>query len=455
MSVRRSLWVMALLIVLLPIVLFRGGRAANRASASLVDVQLYEVRPGDVTLAVSAIGLLSAERSNALSFLAAGRVLEVRVQRDDYVLEGDILARLDDKAARLSYEQALLGVERAELELQDLLEPDDTQIRLAEAALNSARGAYLSAVTAVTADQISAAQLAYEQSVTTLNAWQDRLDNGLPPDEYEMTRAQVGELFVNSQIARLQLEQLQTSTNPQAGAAAARVRQAEQELERAKAGPTQAQRDAAQQAIRRAENQLERARVAYERTVLRAPFAGVVSQINIEVGALAAPGLPAIEITDVEPLELTVQVDEVDVGQIQEGMAVRVELDALPDVLLPAKLTRIAQTGNSSGGIVTYDVEIALEGQDERARVGMTAEATIVIEEKQDVLVVPNLYIRLDRRSGRAFVNVLRPDDRIEEVEVTLGLRGQEDSEILSGLEEGDLIAVNLGGGGLNEIIGG
>lgn len=141
MSVRRSLFVMALLTVLLPIFLFGGlGGRANR-SAVLTDVQLYQVGRGDVTLSVSAIGLLSAERVNSLSFLTAGRVLEVRVQRDDYVLEGDILARLDDTAARLSYEQALLGVERAELDLQDLLEPDETQIRLAEAALASARGA--------------------------------------------------------------------------------------------------------------------------------------------------------------------------------------------------------------------------------------------------------------------------------------------------------------------------
>ena len=455
MSVRRSLFVMALLTALLPIFLFGGlGGRANR-SAVPTDVQLYQVGRGDVTLSVSAIGLLSAERVNSLSFLTAGRVLEVRVQRDDYVLEGDILARLDDTAARLSYEQALLGVERAELDLQDLLEPDETQIRLAEAALASARGAYLSVVTAVSSDQISAAQLAYEQALNTFNVLQDYVDSGLPPDQYEMARARAGEAFVNAQIAGLQLEQLRNSTNPQAGAAAARVRQAEQELERVKAGPTQAQRDAAQQAIRRAENQLERARVAYERTVLRAPFDGVISQLNVEVGTLVGPGLPAIEITDVEPLELTVQVDEVDVGRIREGMEVRVELDALPDVILPARLTRIAQTGNASGGIVTYDVDIELQGQDERARVGMTAEATIILQEKRNVLVVPNSYIRLDRRMGRAFVNVLRPDDRIEEVEVTLGLQGQEDSEILSGLQEGDLIAINLSGGGLNQIIGG
>jgi HlyD family secretion protein len=121
-----------------------------------------------------------------------------------------------------------------------------------------------------------------------------------------------------------------------------------------------------------------------------------------------------------------------------------VQLDALPRVSLPALLEQIALVGRNDGGIVSYDVKVTLDSSDPRARVGMTAEATIVVEERKDVLLIPNLYIRLDRQTDQAYVNVLRDDGSVEEVEVTLGLRGQETSEVLSGLREGDLILIDL-----------
>jgi hypothetical protein len=63
------------------------------------------------------------------------------------------------------------------------------------------------------------------------------------------------------------------------------------------------------------------------------------------------------------------------------------------------------------------------------------------------VLVIPNIYIRLDRQADRAFVNVMRADGTLEEdVEITLGLRGQNSSEVLSGVSEGDVLAVDLTG---------
>lgn len=455
MSIRRSLIVLFLLIMILPFSVFGRQRARQTTSTDFSNLQLYEVRTGDVALSVSAIGTLEADQTRTLAFLGAGRVIEVRVQRDDYVLAGDVLARLDDTSARLSYEQAQLALERAELELQDLLTPDETLVRLAQASLDSARGAYLSAVSAVSSDQIRSAELAYQQALDNYNRLNTLLNSGLPPASYEMTRAQVGEASFNAEIARLQLEQLRTASAPQAGAAAARVRQAEAELERAQAGATQLELDVAQQGIERAQRQLERARIAYERTVLTAPFDGVVSQLNIEVGSLVAPSLPVIEMADLSPLRLAVQVDEVDVGIIREGMEVRVELDALPDVLLPARLTRIADTGTNDAGIVTFEVEVELAADDPRARVGMTAEATIIVEEVRDVLSLPNLYIRLDRRTGEAFVNVLQEDDRVEEVLIQLGLQGQDQSQVLAGLQVGDIVVLNLGGGGLNAIIGG
>lgn len=456
MAVRRTFFVWLLLALGLPAFAFFRVQRTDTGDVvqRLATLQLYEVRRGDVELSVSAIGTLEANASTRLSFLVAGRVAEVLFERDDYVLANDPLIRLDNTLQRIAYEQAVLALEKAELAMQDLLEVDESQVRLAQAALDSAWGALNSINNAVSANDIEAARLNYEQALKRAEDLGNRFSSA-PPDQYELLRVQSAEAQAQADIARLQLESLQNRTAPQAGAAYARVLQAQQEVERVKAGPTQVQIDAAQAQITRAENELERARLAYERTTLYAPFDGVLSALNVEVGSLVAPSLTVAELVDISPLSLKVQVDEVDIGILREGLPVRVTLDALADVTLSARLVKIAPSGASAGGVVTYPVDIELASDDPRARVGMTAEATIVVQARQNALFVPNLYLRIDRRTGEAFVNVLRDDNTLEEVQVTLGLQGQETSEVLSGLSEGDLIAIDLGGRGIQSFFGG
>ena len=152
-----------------------------------------------------------------------------------------------------------------------------------------------------------------------------------------------------------------------------------------------------------------------------------------------------MQITDITPLRLTVEVDEIDIRQIREGLPARVRLDAIPDANYQAELERIGLISTADTGIVSYDVNVRLgEIDDPRLRVGMTAEASVIVEERRDVLIVPNLYIRLDRQNDQAFVNVMRADGTLEEIEVTLGLQGADVSEITAGLREGDIVAVDL-----------
>ncbi|MBL8131986.1 MAG: hypothetical protein JNL42_09020 [Anaerolineae bacterium] len=92
---------------------------------------------------------------------------------------------------------------------------------------------------------------------------------------------------------------------------------------------------------------------------------------------------------------------------------------------------------------------------DSRVRLGMTAEAQVVTQRQEDVLVVPNQYIRLDRRGGAAFVNLVQPDGSLVETAVTLGLQGVDSSEVVGGLRAGDVVAVDLGSDALPGLGGG
>jgi HlyD family secretion protein len=79
----------------------------------------------------------------------------------------------------------------------------------------------------------------------------------------------------------------------------------------------------------------------------------------------------------------------------------------------------------------------------------MTAEANIVVDQRENTLIVPNIYLRLDRRADQAFVNILR-DGKVEEIEVKLGLQGQDVSEVVGGLQAGDLIVIDPNGEGFS-----
>lgn len=448
MSALRSLFVLMFATLLLPILVFAGRASQVATNKPTQNLQLYTVVPGRVEAVVTAIGSIEASEAVHLSFTSPGRIDELMVQQGDYVLAGDILMQQVNEVQQLAYDQASLALEMAELQMEKLLQPvDESRIRVAEAQVNSAWGAYLSIQNSVSDDEIRAAELRYQQAQSALNdASRARTDADAdqPEQAYLLLDAQVGQASFNAEIARLQLESLRSGNSRQLNAAYARVVQAQRELDQVKAGPTQAEIDRAEVAIRQAQTQLDQAQTALNRTSIVAPFDGIVSALNVEIGSLVTPGMPVIELTNVSPLHLTVQADEVDIRQLREGMAARVQLDALQSLQIPARVEQIALVGRNEGGIVSYDVKLWLEEQDPHVRVGMTAEASMIVNERSNVLVIPNSYIRLERGQNRAFVNVLRENQTLEEVEVRLGLQGQDSSEVVSGLREGDVIAVDL-----------
>lgn len=171
---------------------------------------------------------------------------------------------------------------------------------------------------------------------------------------------------------------------------------------------------------------------------------------------LIAPSVPLGVVTDVTPLRVRVNVDEIDVRQLHQDMNASITFDALDNIAVPATVEQIALIGVDQGGIVSYPVTLRLdESADSRIRVGMTAEASLITDTVTSVLYVPNRFIRLDRQHGTAYVNRVNAAGELEEIEITLGLQGEENSEIVDGLQPGDVIAVELGGDAISMFGGG
>jgi HlyD family secretion protein len=458
MSVRRSLIVLALIFFALPALVF--SMRANQLRSAKPDQNLvfYVVQPGAVYVTVNAIGMVDAVASANLSFTKSGRVGEVLAKPGDVVVAGDVLARLGSDDEQLAYDRALQSLHLAQLQKEQLLEPaSEGDIAVAQANVNSAWGAYAGIQNAVSNEDVQAANLRYQQAA---QAEQDAITarNTVQGPQTEaslqLLDAQIGAAGFNKEIARLQMEAVQSSNGGSLNAAYARVVQAQKVLEQVQAGPTQARIDQADVSIQQAQAQVDQALKALTDRQLLSPFDGVVTAVNTEVGSLVGLGVPVMQIMDVSALHVTVQVEDVDIRQIAPGMSAIVKLDALPGLELPATIEQIALLGTNDNGIISYDVRVRLDGFDPRVRVGLTADASVVVDERTQVLVVPNEYIRLDRLRNRSYVSEVNSSGQLEEIEVQLGLRGQDSSEVISGLHAGDVLAVDLGGDQLS-IFGG
>ncbi|WP_178023895.1 efflux RND transporter periplasmic adaptor subunit [uncultured Paenibacillus sp.] len=134
---------------------------------------------------------------------------------------------------------------------------------------------------------------------------------------------------------------------------------------------------------------------------LTSPIDGTVTAVNITAGEQAKSGSELFVINDYQKLSVKIQVDELDIPSVKEGMKANVQVDALPDQTFEGIVSDIADEGVASGGVSLFDVTVALNDS-EGVRVGMSAEATIITEEKQDVLTLPIEAVQ--QRGGRYVV---------------------------------------------------
>lgn len=174
---------------------------------------------------------------------------------------------------------------------------------------------------------------------------------------------------------------------------------------------------------------------------VRSPIDGVVTArgINIgdKVGANQATAL--FTVADYSQMQVTIAVDELDVGKVKPGQKARVTIDALPGKTYNAEVLRVAAGGTQQQGVATFPVTLSMENPGE-VKSGMTANVDILIDQKDNVLLVP--LEAVVKRGGRSFVRTM-VDGKMTQVPVTTGLANDTVIEIVSGLKEGDTVVTS------------
>ncbi len=185
---------------------------------------------------------------------------------------------------------------------------------------------------------------------------------------------------------------------------------------------------------------LDSAKLNLDKAIIVAPFDGVVADVSITEGeqiSTAALATPAITLVDTSEIEMQGYIDELDVASVKLGQAANITLDALPDEQVTGTVNFISPMGTVRAGIVSYATNIALENPSAELKDGMSATAEVVVERRDNVLLIPNTVIQGTLQNPSVVVLV---DGQQEQRQITLGLSDGTNTEVLSGLQEGEKV---------------
>lgn len=201
--------------------------------------------------------------------------------------------------------------------------------------------------------------------------------------------------------------------------------------------------------LTRSENALLDAQRVLADYSVRAPFAGTIAKLNVKKYDSAGGTAIATLVTNQKMAELSL--NEVDVAKIEIGDKAVLTFDAIEDLTFTGAVAEIDTIGTVVQGVVSYSIKIGFDTQDDRIKSGMSVNASIQTDVRQDVLVVPSTAVKT--QNGVSVVQVFTPaltamggtsgvtsEVAPQQVEVTIGIFDDTSVEILSGLTEGEQI---------------
>lgn len=232
---------------------------------------------------------------------------------------------------------------------------------------------------------------------------------------------------------------------------------AKADFEAAEASLAQAKADVnvVEQQIKQAEIKVDTAKINVGYTKIEAPIDGTVIAIVTDEGQTVVSNQTAttiLKLATMDTMTVKAEISEADVIKIKPGMEVEFTILGDPKRVFKSTLKKIApapQSASSSSNTTTsststaiyYNAEFDVPNDDRVLRVSMTAECSIILAQKRDVLIVPITAVKTDHRTGKSYAMVLRKGGP-QKVDVELGLRDQTNVEVISGLTERDVLTV-------------
>lgn len=418
-----------------------GSRAGNtKANISYIPLQKTSLQDS-----INVTGIIRSNGSSDIYSTLNQPVEKVSVSVGDTVKEGDILAVLDtsslsedisqqESATKAADSSATLGFEKARSDYQAALDAYNNE----------------------TAPELAAAKNSLSTAQSALSAEQQA---------YAAVQAASGggkatQQDVDAELAKLKQAQ-QAYASAQQAVLTAKA-QTQQNLKEAKSAYDAA---VAKSSDKSGDIALEKLKKQMQQSVITAPRDGTVTQCSASVGDI--PKTAMFRVEDPSDLIVDAEVKEIDVGKVKTGDKVSVTTDATGKTKFSGEVVRVAPAATESPSAAgqaaagqssepTFTVRVHIDGQNPNLRIGMKAKLNIVLEQKNNVFVVP--YDSLVQKSDGSYViYTAKPDGalyRVAEVPVTVGMETDVSTEITgSGLQQGMKIITGTDGVSSGQIV--
>lgn len=380
-------------LILLAVLLIGGGIFVYKKFLSKPSIQVLEtakVERGSIRGVIVETGIIKPQVGALVKIgaRATGEIVKMKVKIGDRVKKGELIALIDDREILMSIEQqkASLSAARNTLSQIELTYPErinEAKANFEYAKVNYEREQELLKREYTTVDAVDKAKSQFEATGAILKRLQE---------EYK----------TQEKIAKANIEDI-----------TAKLKQNETIL-------------------------------TY--TKIYAPIDGVVSDVTAQEGETVVTGLQVanlVTVLDPTSLEMWIYVDETDVGKVKLGQQVEYYVDTFPDKLFKGTIEKIYPQPVIKDNIVYYLAIVKVTKDDTRfLKPEMTTHINIIFDEKSNILIAPNAAIKFEKGKQIAY-KVIGPN-RVQKVELKTGIRGEENTEIISGVKEGDVLATKL-----------
>jgi HlyD family secretion protein len=358
---------------------------------------------GNLRNTVTATGALQAVTTVQVGSQASGTISALYADFNSVVKKGQVVAQLDPSTAKAQVEQARANLQNARASLANAR----ASVVNAQAGVNDAKAKSLAARSTVQNTQAGVSGA--EANVAVLKAQQDDAMSLLKQQEsllkagviaqrdYDvaMTAYKTAEARYNQAVSQLNQAKSTEQSSSTAGIAQS---QAAIEQSKAQVQQAQAQVGQAQAQVQQAEAALSLAEVNLSHTTIASPIDGVVVSRDVNVGqtvaaSLSAPTLFTIA-NDLTQMQVIANIDQADIGLVEQAKSVKFSVDAFPGKEFEGKIEQMRLNPVNVQNVVTYNVVIDVSNPDQKLKPGMTANLTITIDERNNVLKVPNSALR-------------------------------------------------------------
>lgn len=481
------IWIIAIVVVIAALGGVRAAKGRNKA----ISIDMEEVRRGELKLTVSATetGTVKAKTEVLVIPRVSGKLVQLLVEEGDTVSKGQVIAQLDNEEmmARVRQTEATVASatarsERAREAFEAQPELTRSEIAQALAALKAAEYNLAYVKRGARDEEIAAAEARVQEgNATAEEARKDLERTKALFDKGWTSAAEVDAAQRRHEVAQSQLESAQQTydltcnivTPEELAKAEWQVSQAEAAYEQAKANAVQCdlrKRDyeSAIASANEVKSSLDAMRTQRGYYTVKAPVGGVVSRLNVKEGefvvggtsfGLQAQQLSMMTIVDEESLWVEALISEADIPDVEIGQKVEVSSDAYPDKTFNGVLTEVSPAAiTDRQNVRTFKAKVHLLDAKGFLKPGMSAEIEIITDTKNDVLTVPTHAVmeKFEENSEngeeeKTHEVYVAKGGKAKKVEVEVGDKNWEKTEILKGVKAGDTVVATVDTKGLKD----